>query len=75
MASAAECGWVLGALRHALAWLGLTGQGTGDARSLLPRRGAQGLPVSATKSASFSSSVKQWQCLTARIDNDLTAKS
>ena len=32
MASAAQCGWVLGALRRALAWLGRTGQGAGDAR-------------------------------------------
>ena len=32
MVSAAQCGWVLGALRRALAWLGRTGQGAGDAR-------------------------------------------
>ena len=32
MVSAAQCGRVLGALRRALAWLGRTGQGAGDAR-------------------------------------------
>jgi len=49
MVSAAQCGWVLGALRRALAWLGRTGQGAGDARPCLPPHGARALPVSATE--------------------------
>ena len=69
MVSAAQCERVLGALRRALAWLGRTGQGAGDARPCLPPHGTRALPVSATEERRFSSSVNAMPSLTTCFDS------
>ena len=74
MASAAQCGRVLGALRRALAWLGRTGQGAGDARpavgSTRRAKPAGGRPLNRP----FSSFSDAMQCLTTCFDGELSAK-
>ena len=43
MASMGQCGRAQGVIRRALAWLGHTGQGTGDTRRSPPPRGSHPL--------------------------------
>jgi len=65
MVSAAQCGRVLGALRRALAWLGRTGQGTGDARRASAPCGIQALKLVGHRERRFGSFSRAMVSLTA----------
>ena len=74
MVHAGQCGRVLARLRRALACLGHTRRGTVDAqRPLASTRRADSVPVGHRRQR-FISSVKQWSRLTARVDDDFSAK-
>ena len=65
---------VAGVLTRALACLGHTRRGTGDTRRpLASTRHADSIPVGHRRQR-FISSVKQWSRLTARVDDDFSAK-
>jgi len=74
MVRAGQCGRVLARLRRELACLGHTRRGASDARrQLASTRRADSVPVGHRRQR-FISSVKQWSRLTARVDDDFSAK-
>ena len=74
MVRVGQCGRVLARLRRELACLGHTRRGADDARRPLASTWcADSVPIGHRRQR-FISSVKQWSRLTARVDDDFSAK-